>query len=148
MLFGETVAVYCENHTEYTDCEGRLRDFLCVTAGCGYSDHCAVPADSSVLSLWAISVALMYGLHVTHIMTLLLEIFLLYFLILFQKTALLQGARTVLEKLTVAQLIRESANIIHPESSVSFIRQPPISPPFWVKRIQPTISIHISLRPL
>jgi hypothetical protein len=27
MPFGETVAVYCENHTEHTHCVGRMQSF-------------------------------------------------------------------------------------------------------------------------
>jgi hypothetical protein len=40
MLFGETVAVYCENHTEHTDtlC-GQNAEFWGVKAGGKYSDH-------------------------------------------------------------------------------------------------------------
>jgi hypothetical protein len=40
MLFGETVAVYCENHTEQTDtlC-GQNAEFWCVQAGGTYSNH-------------------------------------------------------------------------------------------------------------
>jgi hypothetical protein len=40
MLFGETVAVYCENHTEHADtlC-GQNAEFWCVKAGGTYSDH-------------------------------------------------------------------------------------------------------------
>jgi hypothetical protein len=39
MLFGETVAVYCENHTKYTNtlC-GQNADFWYVKAGGTYSD--------------------------------------------------------------------------------------------------------------
>jgi hypothetical protein len=34
MLFGETVAVYCENHTEHTDTScGQNAGFWCVKAG-------------------------------------------------------------------------------------------------------------------
>jgi hypothetical protein len=45
MLFGETVAVYCENHTEHTNtlC-GQNAGFLCVTAGGTYSHHYALNA--------------------------------------------------------------------------------------------------------
>jgi hypothetical protein len=41
MLFGETVAVYCENRTEHTDtllC-GQNAEFLYVKAGGTYSNH-------------------------------------------------------------------------------------------------------------
>jgi hypothetical protein len=40
MLFGETVAVYCENHTEHIDtlC-GQNAELLCVKAGGIYNDH-------------------------------------------------------------------------------------------------------------
>jgi hypothetical protein len=40
MLFGETVAVYCENHTEHTDtlC-GQNAEFWYVVAGGTYSNH-------------------------------------------------------------------------------------------------------------
>jgi hypothetical protein len=43
MLFGETVAVYCENHTEHTDtfC-GQNAGFWYVKAGGTYSDHSAL----------------------------------------------------------------------------------------------------------
>jgi hypothetical protein len=43
MLFGETVAVYCENHTEHTDtlC-GQNAGFWCVKAGGTYTDHWAL----------------------------------------------------------------------------------------------------------
>jgi hypothetical protein len=43
MLFGETVAVYCENHTEHTDtlC-GQNVEFWYVKAGGTYSDHWAL----------------------------------------------------------------------------------------------------------
>jgi hypothetical protein len=43
MLFGETVAVYCENHTEHTDTLfGQNAEFWCVKAGGIYSYHWAV----------------------------------------------------------------------------------------------------------
>jgi hypothetical protein len=40
MLFGETVAVYCENHTELTDtlC-GQNAEFWCVKADGIYTKH-------------------------------------------------------------------------------------------------------------
>jgi hypothetical protein len=40
MLFGETVAVYCENHTEHTDtlC-GQSAGFWYVKTGGKYSNH-------------------------------------------------------------------------------------------------------------
>jgi hypothetical protein len=40
MLFGETVAVYCENHTEHTDtlC-GQNAEYYNVKAGATYSNH-------------------------------------------------------------------------------------------------------------
>jgi hypothetical protein len=40
MLFGETVAVYCENHTEHTDtlCVQNAV-FWCVEAGGTYTNH-------------------------------------------------------------------------------------------------------------
>jgi hypothetical protein len=43
MLFGETVAVYCENHTEHTDtlC-GQNVESWCVKAGGTYSNHWAL----------------------------------------------------------------------------------------------------------
>jgi hypothetical protein len=43
MLFGETVAVYCENHTEHTDtlC-GQNVEFWYVEACGTYSDHRAL----------------------------------------------------------------------------------------------------------
>jgi hypothetical protein len=37
MLFGETVAVYCENHTEHTDC-GQIAEFWYVKSGGTYSN--------------------------------------------------------------------------------------------------------------
>jgi hypothetical protein len=42
-LFRETVAVYCENHTEHKDtlC-GQNAGFQCVKAGGTYSDHWAL----------------------------------------------------------------------------------------------------------
>jgi hypothetical protein len=42
MLLGETVAVYCENHTEHTDtlC-GQNEEFWCVKAGGTYSNRLA-----------------------------------------------------------------------------------------------------------
>jgi hypothetical protein len=34
MLFGETVAVYCENHTEHTNtCVGRMQGFSVLKVG-------------------------------------------------------------------------------------------------------------------
>jgi hypothetical protein len=43
MLFGETVAVYCENHAEHTNtlC-GQNAKFWCVKAGGTYSNHWAL----------------------------------------------------------------------------------------------------------
>jgi hypothetical protein len=43
MLFGETVTVYCENHTEHTDtlC-GQNAEFYCVKAGGTYSYYWAL----------------------------------------------------------------------------------------------------------
>jgi hypothetical protein len=43
MLFRETVAVYCENHTEHTDtiC-GQNAEFWYVKAGGTYSNHWAL----------------------------------------------------------------------------------------------------------
>jgi hypothetical protein len=43
MLFGETVAVYCENHTEHADtlC-GQNAGFWYVKAGGTYSNHWAL----------------------------------------------------------------------------------------------------------
>jgi hypothetical protein len=43
MLFGETVAAYCENRTEHTDtlC-GQNAEFWCVKAGGTYSNHCSL----------------------------------------------------------------------------------------------------------
>jgi translation initiation factor IF-1 len=40
MLFGETAAVYCENHMEHTNtlC-GHNAEFLCVKTGGTYSNH-------------------------------------------------------------------------------------------------------------
>jgi hypothetical protein len=40
MLFGETVAVYCENHTEHIDtlC-GQNVEFCCAKAGGTYRNH-------------------------------------------------------------------------------------------------------------
>jgi hypothetical protein len=43
MLFGETVAVYCENHTEHTDTlRGQNAEFWYVKAGGTYSDHWSI----------------------------------------------------------------------------------------------------------
>jgi hypothetical protein len=43
MLFGETVALYCENHTEHTDALcGQNAEFWYVKAGGTYSDHCSL----------------------------------------------------------------------------------------------------------
>jgi hypothetical protein len=43
MLFGETVAVYCENHMEHTDTlRGQNAEFWYVKAGGAYSDHWAL----------------------------------------------------------------------------------------------------------
>jgi hypothetical protein len=40
MLFGETVAVYCENHTEHTDTLSEQNvEFWCVKAGGTYTNH-------------------------------------------------------------------------------------------------------------
>jgi hypothetical protein len=43
MLFGEIVAVYCENHMEHTNtlC-GQNAEFWCVKAGGTYSNHWAL----------------------------------------------------------------------------------------------------------
>jgi hypothetical protein len=43
MLFGETVAVYCKNHTEHTNtlC-GQNAEFLCVKVDGTYSDQWAL----------------------------------------------------------------------------------------------------------
>jgi hypothetical protein len=43
MLFGETIAVYCENRMEHTNtlC-GQNAEFYCVKAGGIYSDHWAL----------------------------------------------------------------------------------------------------------
>jgi hypothetical protein len=43
MLFGETVAVYCENHTEHTDTLCVLNAELCyVNVSDAYSNHWAL----------------------------------------------------------------------------------------------------------
>jgi hypothetical protein len=43
MLFGETVAVYCENQTEHTDTlSGQNAGVLYVKTGVKYSDHWAL----------------------------------------------------------------------------------------------------------
>jgi hypothetical protein len=43
MLFRETVAVYCENHTEHKDAQwGHNAEFWYVKAGGTYSNHCAL----------------------------------------------------------------------------------------------------------
>jgi hypothetical protein len=43
MLFGETVAVYCDNHTEHTDTLfGQNAEFWCVKADGTYSNHWAL----------------------------------------------------------------------------------------------------------
>jgi hypothetical protein len=40
MPFGETVAVYCENHTEHTNALcGQNSEFYCVKAGGTYTNH-------------------------------------------------------------------------------------------------------------
>jgi hypothetical protein len=46
MLFGETVAVYFENHTEHTNtlC-GQNAEFCFIKAGGTYSDHWALKAE-------------------------------------------------------------------------------------------------------
>jgi hypothetical protein len=47
MLFGETVAVYCENHTEHTDtlC-GQNAEFYCVKVSGTYSNHLALKVNN------------------------------------------------------------------------------------------------------
>jgi hypothetical protein len=49
MLFGETVAVYCENHTEHTDtlC-GQNAEFWYVKAGGTYSNRWALQGESAL----------------------------------------------------------------------------------------------------
>jgi hypothetical protein len=43
MVFRETVAFYCENHTEHTNTlYGHNAEFLCVKAGGAYSNHWAL----------------------------------------------------------------------------------------------------------
>jgi hypothetical protein len=43
MLFRETVAAYCENHTKHTNTlSGQNAEFSYVKAGGKYSDHCAL----------------------------------------------------------------------------------------------------------
>jgi hypothetical protein len=43
MLFGATVAVYCENHMEHTDTlRGQNAGFKCVKVRGTYSYHCAL----------------------------------------------------------------------------------------------------------
>jgi hypothetical protein len=43
MMFGETVAVYCENHTEHTDTlRGQNAEFRYVKASGTYTYRCAV----------------------------------------------------------------------------------------------------------
>jgi hypothetical protein len=43
MLFGETVAVYCENHKEHTNAlRGQNAEFWCVKAGGTYSNRWAL----------------------------------------------------------------------------------------------------------
>jgi hypothetical protein len=43
MLFGETVAVYCENHTEHTDTVcGQNAEVMNVKAGIIRNNHCAL----------------------------------------------------------------------------------------------------------
>jgi hypothetical protein len=43
MLFGETVAVYCENHTEHTDTvRENNTEFLYFKTGGTYSNHWAL----------------------------------------------------------------------------------------------------------
>jgi hypothetical protein len=50
MLFGETVAVYCENHAEHTNtlC-GQNGEFWCVKAGGTYS-NLSVPHRKHIMS--------------------------------------------------------------------------------------------------
>jgi hypothetical protein len=50
MLFGETVAVYCENHTEHTDtlC-GQNAEFCYVKACVTYSNHVILCLDQQRL---------------------------------------------------------------------------------------------------
>jgi hypothetical protein len=43
MLFRETVAVYCENHTEHMNTlRGQNAEFQCVKAGGTYNNHWAL----------------------------------------------------------------------------------------------------------
>jgi hypothetical protein len=42
MLFRETVAVYCENHTEHTDTVYKNEGFFNITGSVPYSYHCAI----------------------------------------------------------------------------------------------------------
>jgi hypothetical protein len=48
MLFGETVAVYCENHTEHKHALcGQNAEFQCAKAGGTYSNHWALKGFNS-----------------------------------------------------------------------------------------------------
>jgi hypothetical protein len=53
MLFRETVAVYCENHTEHTDtlC-GQNAELWYVKAGGTYSNHWALKGSMNCRSIW------------------------------------------------------------------------------------------------
>jgi hypothetical protein len=52
MLFGETVAVYCENHTEHTDTlSGQNAEFLYAEAGGTYSNHWPLKGQDDLQSL-------------------------------------------------------------------------------------------------
>jgi hypothetical protein len=61
MLFGETVTVYCENHTEHTDtlC-GQNAEFYCVETGGIYSFYCVFLIVKFLLGL-VLSVIIMYN---------------------------------------------------------------------------------------
>jgi hypothetical protein len=54
MLFGETVPVYCENHTEHINTlRGQNAEFWYVKAGGTYSNHCALK-DLSLDNLYSL----------------------------------------------------------------------------------------------
>jgi hypothetical protein len=53
MLFRETVAVYCENHTKHTNtlC-GQNAEFLCVKASGTYGNHWTLKGSSKVILIF------------------------------------------------------------------------------------------------
>jgi hypothetical protein len=55
MLFGETVAVYCKNHTEHTD-----------TVRASQETHCVSATEPNRLMLFGETVAVYYENHTEH----------------------------------------------------------------------------------